>query len=261
MTTDPIAAALLESDRMYFELGARVEPLDGAVLAWVPGMQRAPAACVVQRVADGLGPIAAEPRQWVTEVTERLTTMGCSVARVYVDSPAPDLEVALAEAGFRRRVEIGYVWPGHLPGGRADVSLRPILTEADWAAKVALHAGEQEAVDGHALSAESWVELERAKCDGGQMQAYLIEVEGDVCGAIAGIRVDGLLRAKNVFVRADRRREGIGSEAMSRMTGEAVAEGRRATGIFGVEGKPGNALYRNLGMTPKVERIEWSRPL
>lgn len=259
--TDPIASALLESDRIYFELGAQVEPVDGAVLTWMPGLQGVPAGCVVQRVADGLGPIAAEPRQWVTEMTERLAAMGCSVARVYVDSSAPDLEFALSQAGYRRRVEIGYVWPGYLPGRRADVFLRPILTEADWAAKVALHAGEQESVDGHALPADSWVQLERAKCEGGQMQAYLIEVDGEVCGAIAGIRVDGLLRAKNVFVRADRRREGIGAEAMSRMTAQAVTEGRRATGIFGVEGKPGNALYRGLGMTPKVERVEWSRPL
>jgi GNAT superfamily N-acetyltransferase len=260
VTQAALAAALLESDRLYFELGARLEPIDGAMLAWMPGMEWVPAACVVQRVDQECGSADAG-RRWVGATVERLRAKGCSVARIYLDAPSPSLEAALAEAGFRRRVEIGYLSASDMDGGGGEVTLRPVQGDVDWATKHRLHAGTDGAADGRVLSGRSWVELERAKCDDGRMRAYLIEVDGAACGALAEIRVEGLLRAKNVFVHPDWRRRGIGAGAMRRMVELARAQGCAGAGIFGVEGRPGNALYRHLGMSPVVERFEWSRSL
>ena len=105
------------------------------------------------------------------------------------------------------------------------------------------------------------MEFERRKCATGGMRAFLVEVDGEVCGAVATLEGDGLLRAKNVFVHADRRREGIAAESLRVLSRRAVDLGLAATGIFGVDGRPGAAVYVHLRMTPVVSQVEWSRPL
>ena len=40
----------IESDCTYFEMGAQLEQLEGATVAWMPGLTRSPAAAVVHRV-------------------------------------------------------------------------------------------------------------------------------------------------------------------------------------------------------------------
>lgn len=258
-THTALAAALLESDRRYFELGARVERVRAARLVSMPALEGAPGGCVVQRVCDI--EFDVDPRRWVAEMVERLRALGCAVARVYLDGPNFSLESALEDAGFRRRLEIGYVVRGELPVRREDVVLHPVADEDGWEAKRRLHAGSDDASDGYALSGPSWVELERRKCDSGGMRAYLVEVAGTVLGAVAVLEVDGLLRAKNVFVLSGSRRQGIGASVMGLLSRQAVEVGLGVTGIFGVEGRAGNALYHRLGMTPVVEQQEWSRYL
>ncbi len=256
--TVALAGALLESDRRYFELGATVEAVDGAELAWMEGTAALPAGCVVHRVRPGeLG--GAGPPAWVDGVTRRLRELGRSVARVYLDGPAAALDGALAGAGYRRRAEIGYVVEGALPtaAARSEVTLREIVDEDGWEAKGKLHAGSEEAADGHVTVPGEWVDLERRKCAGG-MQAFLVEVDGEVCGGVATLEQDGLLRAKNVFVHPDRRREGIAAETLRVLSRRAVDLGLAATGIFGVDGRPGAAVYVHLGMVPVMRQYEWS---
>ena len=264
MTVLSLAAALLESDRRYFELGASVEGIEGAEVAWVPGMEAMPAGCVVHRVRPSVigGGGAAEAEAaaeagaaWVADVTRRLRGLRCGLARVYLDQPDPDpvLDRALAGAGYRRRVETGFLAEGPLaappPGARDDVALREIVDDDGWEAKAKLHAGSDVAADGHVSRPEEWVEFERRKCATGGMRAFLVEVDGEVCGALATLEGDGLLRAKNVFVHADRRREGIAAESLRVLSRRAVDLGLAATGIFGVDGRPGAAVYVHLRMT------------
>ncbi|HEX7275861.1 MAG TPA: hypothetical protein VF244_00660 [Acidimicrobiales bacterium] len=261
--TAALAAALLESDRRYFELGATVEAIAGAQVAWMSGTEATPAGCVVQRVrVDGAACNPASAAAWVDGVTRRLRALGRGVARVYLDEPAPALEGALAAAGYGRRVEIGYLVEGALPAGpRSDVALREVVDEDGWEAKGKLHADSDVAADGHASVPEEWVDFERRKCDWGGMRAYLVEVDGRPWGAVASLEGDGLLRAKNVFVHPDRRREGIAAETIRLLSRRAVDLGLAATGIFGVDGRPGAAVYVHLGMAPVVRQYEWSRPV
>ena len=264
MTPLSLAAALLESDRRYFELGATVAEIEGAEVAWMPGMEATPAGCVVHRVRPSvIG--GGEAGGWVASVTRRLRGLGCGMSRVYLDRPDDDLDRALAGAGYRRRVETGFLVEGALPpaGARArdDVSLREIVDDDGWEAKAKLHAGSDVAADGHVSRPEEWVEFERRKCATGGMRAFLVAVDGEVCGAVATLEGDGLLRAKNVFVHADRRREGIAAESLRLLSRRAGTLGLAATGIFGVEGRPGAAVYVHLRMRPVMSQVEWSRAL
>lgn len=259
------AAALLESDRRYFELGASLDSdtIGGAQVAWMPGLQATAAGCVVQRVRPE---VVGGARAWVDDVDRRVMELGYALARVYLDGPSPVLEGALAAAGYRRRVEIGYLVEGPLPpapaaASRADVVLREVVDGGGWEVKRKLHAGSDVAADGHATAAEDWVELERRKCDTGGMRAFLVEVDGEACGGVATLEGEGLLRAKNLFVQSDRRREGIAAQTIRLLSGRAGELGLAATGIFGVDGRPGNAVYVHLRMTPVVRQVEWSKPL
>ena len=259
-----LGPALLESDRRYFELGATVQEVDGAELAWLPGMESTPAGCVVHRVrpAAAVSGGGRHPAAWVADVTARLRALGCGLARVYLDEPAPALDGALADAGYRRRVETGFLVEGPLPPvARDDVVLREIVDDDGWDAKAKLHAGSDVAADGHASRSEDWVEFERRKCGTGGMRAFLVVVDGEVCGAVATLEGDGLLRAKNVFVHPDRRREGIAAESLRVLSRRAADLGLAATGIFGVEGRPGAAVYTHLRMAPVIHQFEWSRAL
>jgi GNAT superfamily N-acetyltransferase len=255
----PLGAPLMESDRRYFELGADGVELDGATVVWMAGLEHVPGACVVQRVRPER--IRAEQREWVAAVTDRLRTLGCSTARVYLDEPVPALESALADAGFAPRLEIGYTTRGPIDGGRTDVVLRPIAGEPDWELKHKLHAGSDTAADGHVALAEEWVELERRKCGVDRMKPLLVEVGGDVCGAVATFDVGDLVRAKNLFVHPDHRREGNASGVMRALAAQAADTGKQAVGIFGVPGNPGDAVYQRLAMVPVLHQFEWSLDL
>lgn len=257
----PLGRALVDSDRTYFELAATTVALEGATLVWMPGIEAVPGSSVVQRVRDEA--IASEPHDWVERVTGQARAVGCRTARIYLlRSPSP-LDEALAGAGFERRTEIGYLARGAMTGGEpgAHVSLRPVDSPETWEVKRKLHARSEVAADGHRTEPDDWVELERRKCATGEMLAFLIEADGVACGSVATIECPALLRAKNIFVHPDHRREGIAAQAMRLLSRRAVALGKEATGIFGVAGKPGNAVYRHLGMTPGVRQYEWSRPL
>jgi GNAT superfamily N-acetyltransferase len=214
---------------------------------------------VVQRVEPER--IHAEPQEWIGALADRLRALGWATARIYLDDAVPGLDEALAGAGFQRRLEIGYATRGIVDGGRADVVLRPIVGEVDWELKHKLHAGSETAADGHAAPAEEWVELERRKCGPGAMTPFLAEVGGDVCGAVATLDAGPLLRAKNLFVHPDRRREGIASGVMRALSRHAGDAGKEAVGIFGVPGNPGDALYRRLGLVPVAHQLEWALDL
>ncbi|HEX8771576.1 MAG TPA: GNAT family N-acetyltransferase [Acidimicrobiales bacterium] len=255
----PLGAGLIESDRRYFELGADVVAIEGAVVACMPGLETLAGACVVHRVESAR--IIADPDEWVGATIDHLRGIGCSVARIYLVAPDARFDEALAGAGFVKRLEIGYAAVGAVTTGRTDVVLRPVDGELGWEVKRKLHAGSETAADGHDSPSDDWVELERRKCATGGMAAFLVEADGDVCGAVATLELPAMIRAKNLFVHPGRRREGIAAGAMGALSHEAAARGKEAVGIFGVPGNLGDAVYRRLGMKPVVSQFEWSRSL
>ncbi len=254
-----VGAALLESDCRYFELGADVVELDGAAIASVAGLEHIPGACVVQRVEARR--ITLGYQAWVRATTDCLRRIGCLTARIYLVGPEAGLEDALATVGFEKRLEVGYVSAGVLATGRTDVVLRPVDGELGWEVKRKLHAGSDTAADGHRARSEDWVELERRKCATRDMRAFLVEVGGDVCGAVATLDLPRVMRAKNLFVHPDRRREGIAAGVVRALSRRAAELGAEAVGLFGVPGNPADAVYRRLGMEPVVSQFEWSMSL
>ena len=64
MTASGWSRDLLESDRLYFEAGADVLPIPGAVIAAMRGAEKLAAGCVVQRIdPDAVG----APDSWLAE--------------------------------------------------------------------------------------------------------------------------------------------------------------------------------------------------
>ena len=251
-----LGEAALESDRRYFELSATIEPLPWALLARVPGLEGIPAGCVVQRVESDS---VEHPQLWVQAMTDKASEIGSPQARVYLDGAAPALERALRDDGFRCRTEVAYVFPAPMPARRADVFLRLVSTERDWAAKLALHNDCELGPDGYRTGAEAWVELERRKAGTGQFKVYLIEVGGAVCGSVALLELAGLFRAKNIVVHPSWRRRGIATEAL-RLLGEMAERHGSTLCIFAVEGHYGEAVYRRVA-TAAASQTEWVKPL
>ncbi len=92
------------------------------------------------------------------------------------------------------------------------------------------------------------------------MRAWLIEVAGDPCGAVCDMQVDGLIRLKNLVIRPDDRRRGLGVAAALSI-GEIATEQGVALGSFALHGSCGERVYRRAGMRPAVRQTEWYRPL
>jgi GNAT superfamily N-acetyltransferase len=251
-----IARDLLESDRQYFEWGARIEDLGGASLTWMAGIEGLPAGCAVQ-ILEPRRITAGDADRWLAGVERRLHEIGCPHPRFYQQVPDAGLERALAARGYRRRTELGLVNLAPPPPTSCGVVLRPVRSDADWAAKVAMHADCPVGPDGYPAPAAAWVELERRKARDGQLEPLLIMVGEHVCGAIAFIARTDILRIKNVVIHPRYRRQRVATRAVERICTLAAAMGKRGAGIFAVPESPGHLVYRGCGFRVLTEQVEW----
>lgn len=251
-----LARALVDSDRRYFELGAIVEPVAGARLAWMAGLADLQAACVVLGAEAWRD--AAEARRSMATLESAVLAAGGTRVRLYLERTAPEVARALLDLGFRSRLERGLVLP---PGLRAplEVSLQRVADEDDWSRKAILHRESPDATDGHPTDADRWVEMERRKARTGVFVPWLIRLEGTVAGTAATMAQGRLLRLKNLLVHRDLRLRGIATAAIAAF-GRMAERGERSFGFFGVEGTAGEAVYRSCGMRPVVEWTEWLGP-
>lgn len=258
-----LASELLESDRGYFESAAVLEPVGGATIARVPGLERASAGCVVHRVDPSVLP--RDPARWIELIEQRVLGHGCRRARFYLTGRHPALEAALLARGYRPQDETGYILAvnGRPIATRPDApaaDLRPVTTPDDWAAKLALHrlSGTP---DGHESDPEAWVELERIRAAAGWMRPFFIVSRGAICGVVALASGESLLRLKNLLVHPSWRRMGIGTTVLHRAHAIAWREGWAGVGAFALAGEPAEQLYRNAGWEPVARQTEWMRPL
>jgi GNAT superfamily N-acetyltransferase len=246
----------IESDRRYFELGAKLEGLGGAQLAWMPGLSTSPAAVVVHRVVPEL--VAVDPARWLDCVEARLRELRTPLARIYLDDRHPTLDALLTVRGFVDRDELALAGPEvHAPTDGA--TLRRIVDERGWSEKCRLHELDAVRPDGHQTAAQDWVALERAKAAG--MESFLLEVGGETVGAVGAVRLPGILRMKNVLVHPEHRRKGLGATMLAHLADLARKEGRWGVCIFAVEGSAGERLYRSVGLQVVGRQVEWSRAL
>jgi len=255
-----LAGALLESDAAYFEAGARIESLPGAVLAWMEGLELLSAAGVIARVDPGLGGHA--PAEWLAVAESAVRQAGRSEIRVYLTRHVPELESRLRARGYRSRTEWGMlrlVPAPELQASRRSVVLHPVVSAADWQAKAALHGALERGPDDHPAAGSAWVELERRKVEAGYMRPYLARCDGEVCGAFALSRHQSLFRLKNLVLHPDRRRRGIGAAVMGELIEMVASAGGRALGAFAVERSQGERLYRKHGFVAITAQTEWIR--
>lgn len=253
-TEAALEADLIESDRLYFEAGARLETLEGATLSVLPGFETMHPGFVVTRVDAGR---IADADRWVEALEARARVLGAT-PRLYLDRPHAGLERALARGGFAAEDEIGFAFlrPAPDPG---DVRLVEVATEAHWDAKRALYAAAPPAPHGERTPAEAWVAFERLKTDAGYMTPYLIQAGGEVCGAVAEAPVGRLSRIKNLVVHPGWRRKGLAMAGVAALARQAAERGFAAVGLFAVAGGAAERLYRKMGWTAITRQTEWTR--
>lgn len=246
----------LDTERIYFELGADLEDLAGAVLAWTPAFVVAPAASVIHRVEPDA--VAGRGPDWLADVESRLAVRGIRLARIYPMARHAGMERLLDNAGFACREEL--VFADNLPDPPSRLTFRPVLTEADWARKLAFHREVPESPDGHLNRAGDIAGIERNKCAHG-MEAFLGEIDGVTVGAVAVVWGDAIVRIKNVLVHPAYRRQSIATELISHVAARGRTRGIHQQCLVALAGGAGETLYRSLGMHQVGSCFEWSKQL
>ena len=246
----------LETERSYFELAANIEPLPGAVLAWMPGLTASPAGAVIHRVQPAV--ITALGEAWVAQAEGALAGVAVELARIYLDARGGPADELLRSAGYADRDEL--VFAASLGDPAPGLTLWPVKTDEDWERKLRFHAEIPTSPDGHGNHPAEWVALERRKCAAG-MDAYLAEFDGETVGAIGAVWGDQLLRMKNLVVHPAHRRRSIGRAMLNRLAAIGRERGVSEQCILAVRGDEGELLYRAAGMQVVGTQVEWSKQI
>ena len=254
---------MLESDRRYFAAGAEFVAVPGGRLAVMPQLAALSAGAVV--LVDDVAAILADSTAWRDETLAICANARAAELRFYTSAEDARLEVALASAGLSMSVEIamaGFAAAIVETEKASDRSwrFREVSTPALWRSKERLHARTPERPDGKAADARAWVQLERQKVDAGYMTPYLIENNGESCGAFGISATPELLRFKNFFVAPAHRRCGAASAALRWIARESLARGIDAVGCMALPGSVGERLYAGLGFAAVGRQLEWRAP-
>lgn len=259
---ESLAAALLESDRAYFEAGAEVRDVPGATMALLRGMESLAAACVVHRVRQAE---AGEPERWLGMMGREVGAAGCAALRIYLDEATGPLAAALAHTGAMRTVEVGLVrradaaWTGG--ASSAALSIEPVRSADSWRAKLDFHRACPVGPDGHAAPAELWVGMERRRAGAGYLRPWLVRLGGTVCGTFGLAGQGQLARLKNLVLHPAYRGRGLARHVVRLAAEAAAADGAAGVGCFALERHHSLAMYRALGFAPVIRQYEWVAPL
>lgn len=254
--TTSLLARAIETDRIYFEQGAELKDLGGAILAWMPGLTRSAAAAVIHRVEPAA--IVEGGATWLKQAEGAIVATGAALSRIYLDERNEQGDEVLRRAGYVDRDEL--VFAHSLPDPSIGLVLRPVTTEADWDEKLWFHLAVDETPDGHFNRAADWVALEKRKCAAG-MEAFLAELDGEVVGAIGAIWGDGIARTKNIVVHPNYRRRAIGKAMLCSIAALGCRRGVFEQCVMAVRGEAGELLYRSAGMDMVGLQVEWSKPI
>jgi ribosomal protein S18 acetylase RimI-like enzyme len=253
MANDAFKRAI-ETDRVYFEMGAEQLPLSGAVMAWMPGLTHSAAAAVIHRVQADV--VSREGPAWVARAEQALADANVTFARIYLDHPHPGAESLLRAAGYVDRDELTFCH--QLPAPPAGLVLRRIMTAADWEEKLRFHQSIAATPDGHDNRAVDWVALERRKSMAG-MDVFFAEQSGCVVGVVGTIWGDRLVRIKNFVVHPSCRRQHIGTGMLGLIAELGRSRGVSVQCVMAVKGGRGEQLYRAAGMAMIGYQVEWSK--
>lgn len=269
---------LIENDRRYFAAGATLHRVPGGHLAAMPGLTRFSAGAVV--LVDDARAIVRDSSAWREAAAFVCAKHNAELLRFYTPATDPKLTRALESAGLSSEHELAMAASVKcvLASGGSDAdagwSIREVDTPALWREKRRLHELTPERPDGKAVDAASWVKLERNKVKAGYMSAWLIERDGEACGAFGlsfpatGERAQSpmLVRFKNLFVAPEHRTRGAATAALRLIAREVLARGRdtRAMGTmlgcFVLPDANSQRVYERVGFRVVGRQIEWMAP-
>ena len=254
-----VARLLLRTDAEYFAAAAEELRFTGGRLLRMRGLEQVPAGCIA--VADKVTPA------FLAQASELASASGASLLRFYTPLGDATSEGQLLDAGLDCSVEHGFAIAAgqetkdFLSIGTVAAEVRPVRGDGDWRRKLELAASLEQLPDGKQATAAAWTELERRKCEAGYMEAYLIELDDQACGAFAMAPRGGLLRLKNLVVHPDYRGRGLARAAVRHAVGHAGENGFEWVGAFAIAGGTGQRLYERCGFAAITSQVEWSRPL
>ena len=186
--------------------------------------------------------------------------IGAQQYRIYDQTVGQQLDPLLTDMGYTRSEEVGLVSCERYPSNPS-LQLQPIVNDDDWSEKLALHSCGGPAPDGHHVSPERWVQMERRKEATGKLQFFLARWDGKVCGTVGVINGPGFIRMKNLWVTDAFRGRGVGSAITMALVNRAIDSGYRALGLVALADGPALPMYLRLGMRPVARLIEWVRPV
>ncbi len=190
--------------------------------------------------------------------------MECSggvLARIYLCGQPDDLEETLRQRGYRSSLELGLILTDLPSQTDPATTLRRIETPADWLLKLRMHGSDRQCPDGHRAEAEDYVALEQRKCAAGYMEAFLVEQEGAVCGALGLAPIGPYCRLKNVFVLPSWRGQGVAKRAVHAAALATARAGRRGLGCLALAEQGKQKMYLNAGYRVVMQQTEWCRCL
>jgi GNAT superfamily N-acetyltransferase len=253
---------LPESDAAYFDAASMMEPLEGAVLSRLPGLEHLCAGAVVHRVEPGAIRLGAE--SWVASVEALSRTRQVPRVRLYLHRAEPKIERALRARKYAERREVGLVRTTALSVTDeqpfSGVRLEEVVDLSGWDEKRRIHESSDITADGHPSDARSWCEMEQRRSAHGYMRPFLIVHEESVCGTLCLASRGSLLRLKNLVIHPDWRGRGIATAAVRSAVLLAWRAGYESVGCFAIPGGPALTVYQQAGFHPIVTQTEWLQP-
>ncbi len=258
-----LQSELLESDAAYFDAAAMLEPLEGAVLSRLPGLEHMRAGAVVHRIAPGAIRLGAE--SWVASVEALSRARRVPRVRLYLHRAEPKIERALRARHYAERREVGLA-RSTAPGSSDDppfsgVRLEEVVDLSGWDEKRRIHEACDVTPDGHLGDARSWCEMEQRRSAHGYMRPFLIFHDETVCGTLCLASRGILLRLKNLAIHPDWRGRGIATAAVRAAVLIARRAGYESVGCFAIPGGPALTVYQQVGFHPIVTQTEWLQPV
>ena len=225
-----------------------------ACLAYLPGLERLAAGCVIQRVkAEEAG---CDFEGFIDAFLRRVDALDGAGPRLYLQAAHPSMEGALRNRGFKYQTEIGLLNDTPEEHDEIKVRLHPVTSDLDWTAKRALHSAGGTGLDGHENAPGLWADLEQRNSEAGGLELNLIKQGDDIVGALGLMAEKSILRLKNLVIHPDYRGSGFGAQAVHAGCAEAVRRGYPAVGAFALEQQGTLAFYESCGFRPIAAQTE-----